>query len=370
MENIFSKEMSRISNVLEDLLLIFSSPRSFFQKLQNESLGYLVRRLILYYFCFDLVILALFYPIAGSASGITPFTLFIISLVEILIAFIHVPAFLISSRISSPKIPIRLAIVYPLIAKVIFLIPSIVAYAAYLLSENTVFIFIRGSLVYAYFLVICLLFPYISLKKTKRRLLVVLVSLVSVIGINILTFTLVTNFYKREPSDRYKAMMIIFDPIGCELENKVLTFDYEIEEITFTIDMIQDIINAAEPHQDGYFLGASDVKEISERYKNNLKNRKIRFDALKNELTDVHKNLKFATNKNIVGLFIEEVDIGLETIELSNQLSDDLSGLINIGHKVAKNNVNYVNKHIEYMESLNNALSIRIMAMRLGMLYF
>jgi len=211
---------------------------------------------------------------------------------------------------------------------------------------------------------------YISLKKTRRRLLVVLVSLVSVIGINILTFTIVTNFFKREPSDRYKSMMIIFDPIGYELKNKVLTFDYEIEEITFTINMIQDIVDAAKSHQDGYFLNALDVKEISKRYKNDLKNRDSQFDVLKKELIDVHKNLRFTTNKYIVGLLIEEIDIGLKTIELSNRLSDNLSDLINIGHKVAENNVDYVKKHIEYMELLNNALSIRIMAMRLGMLYF
>ena len=370
MGKILVNEIIMIVEVFEDLLVLFNSPRVFFRKIENLSVGNLLKRIITYYICFEILIILFFSFTIADILNITLFQIFLFSLADILLSLLFVPSFVIASRLASPKISLKAAVIYPILAKAIFILFPMISYALYLLTENMIFVYIRGSLAYAYLIALCFVYPYLFYMKKGRRFLVIFVSLVLVIMTNITVLRIATDSYTKEPSENFKFLLLQFDPIGYENKNKILELYKSWPDLGFMSRMTDEIFKRYKNPQNGNFLTRKDLSDILDKYKDDLKSLESRNLALKKQVLDIYPKLKFSSNKEILILQLQGIDLALEASRISKTLLYDELKFGEICVEISQKQLECQEKHNEMLRELSTFLAVRMAAMEMGFLFY
>jgi hypothetical protein len=131
--------------------------------------------------------------------------------------------------------------------------------------------------------------------------------------------------------------------------------------------MLRNIVDSARPIESGYFLSEINITRISLDYASQFSIAEKKLAERNRELQEILSSLKFDTNKELVGLLIKETEIGQEVVQLA---SNSPLYLIQHANSIIDKNTEYLDRHIDFLKAAHSAISIRIIAMDLGMIYF
>lgn len=219
---------------LRDLGSFLLAPRHFLRVTSSEPDGVTAVRLVVYALTYTALEFALFYGMVLGRDIVGPLTLAGATVFEIAWSLVLAPMLWIVAIVARAENPLKLALVYALTFRFVFLTIPLTLYALFLLTEEYGFALLRGVAVYAFLLGLVLSFPMLVAHTIRRRLAAVPVSLIGLV----LTWAFM-SLIMLSPDVKLRKVSLLYDPIGAETDKVLGWTSEEIAERRWVLDSAQ-----------------------------------------------------------------------------------------------------------------------------------
>jgi hypothetical protein len=235
---------------IRDLLSLFSSPRSFFQKVSVEGSAATILRLLLYGILFDLLFALVLFPEVRKPARIPLLYVFTLGISEGLIAILLGAMLYATTRLLRPQPKFKVVVAYAVIGKFFFLTPAVICFGYYLLKESVAVLAARGAIVWLASLLIPVVCPFLIAPSANRRTMVSLLSLVILIvaRVAIIVSPAHGNSQISTPVSRFA---FLYDPVAAEMDRYNPTENVPQVDLSRLLQAQELVIHAVQTDSDG-----------------------------------------------------------------------------------------------------------------------
>jgi hypothetical protein len=186
------------------------APRRYLRSLDTDPPVEIAARIAALGIAFSALELLLF------ARSLDPTQVLFVGFLETAISLVTVPVLFLVIRSMGGASPWRVAAVYVLTMRFTFMVPAVILYAVFLLTEDYAFAALRGASVIAYIVLLFTVLPFAYFDRPKARL--------AALSIGLAAFSayvwLLSIAFEHSSTDgsRMAELSLNYDPIGAELE--------------------------------------------------------------------------------------------------------------------------------------------------------
>jgi hypothetical protein len=359
----------KIGGWLQDLGRFLLSPRKYLLQSDQETSEEVIKRLAFYGCSFAFIELAIFGLVLRWASTPTVASVAAVSLFETAIGLIYVPAFLISAYSARLRNPVRTSIAYALTFRFMYLLPPLILYGLFLISEDYSFALLRGIATYLFIIGSFVMFPLAVARTLKQRAFMLILTLVAAYAIMVVLENL-PGFSGLSSSDRGSSMSMMYDPIGAEID--LITELVPERKITRSVDEVLEQVDKMISRQVADTLSSGKLEPLEVRW---FRERWPLLSApVRQNLTEQEKQLSsaldaahFATTQRHLRYAVAETRAGLTVLRAVDVIAKDPGYRTYLDYEKARSAMYRAN--IEHATFEGDHLSVRVRLMRMKLLH-
>jgi len=230
--------IDRIGSYLKDLLTFYLAPGAYLQSVAGETDGKTAARLVVYAVLFTLLEVSIL-SIAVPKMPTGTFFLAGVTVFEVVVGLLYVPAFLVVTKFVRSESPAKTALVYALTFRFAYFLVPILFYVSFLTTEDYGFALLRGVSVYLFLFTYYLMLPLTLAQGVRKRAAASAISVVTCL----LIFSGLEAIFDLTTTSSNGAVerSILFDPIGAEYDRFKVPFGRDTALIR-VLDEIQFLV--------------------------------------------------------------------------------------------------------------------------------
>lgn len=189
------------------------APRRYLRSLETDQPREIAARVSTLALAFGALELLLF------ARSLEPTQVLLVGLLETILGVAVVPVFYLVIRTLGGRAPWRVALVYVLTMRFTFMVPALLFYAIFLVTEDYAFAVFRGVAVAAYLVLLFTILPFAYFDRLRVRLAALTIGLLA-FGAYVWLISIVFEHSTTDGS-KLARLSLLYDPIGAELEKSL-----------------------------------------------------------------------------------------------------------------------------------------------------
>jgi hypothetical protein len=245
-----------MASFVGDLALFPRSPRAFYAKCRRDPRLRLLQRLLTYAVLFDLIALLPLSFYSPRVLELSPWKLFLVGGLELLLALVYAPVLLLANRIARTGAKPRELATHVVVYKFIGALPVLACYAAFLITENYLFVWIRGFFYWLLVLSLPTAWPFFVRRGLRRRIIAAVLSLVLFLALTVSAGYLLTR--TAAGRQRIATISLLYDPIAAESES--LVDRHHMVDISKIYDIQQALVGSVRHVGDRAFVSTADLR--------------------------------------------------------------------------------------------------------------
>jgi hypothetical protein len=213
--DILLSQAGTITRSLREVGAGLLAPRRYLRSIESEPVEATIRRLVVLTLAYAILSALLF----AEAGNISPWTIALVGILEAALSLVMVPVFYLVVRSTGGRHALRVSIAYVLTLRFTLIIPALIAYRLFLITEDYRFALLRGLALLIYLALLFTVLPFAYFDRTRDRAMALALAAVAFLVMTTVLPAPLAGL--RTSGSRIDLLSPFYDPIGAEVDRFV-----------------------------------------------------------------------------------------------------------------------------------------------------